>query len=293
MGDCSIRGMGVALVTPFTKTGEIDSKALNRLLDLQLEAQTDYLVVLGTTGETPTLDLTERRYVVDLVLERVGGKIPLVLGLGGNCTRTVMREMQQFDVHGFEAILSVTPFYNKPSQEGLYRHYGALSEVCPIPLMMYNVPGRTGVNLLPETTLKIARDFPNIVGIKEASGKIDQIVQIIKQKPANFHVISGDDADAVSVIKAGGEGVISVVGNALPKQFKQLIDHLMEGKIDLAVAENLKFEHLYELLFRDGNPAGIKCLLSHMGMIENVLRLPLVSACTRTSEEIEQLLTQF
>lgn len=293
MADFKLQGMGVALVTPFKTDKSIDFEALSRVIDHTLEGNTHFLVVLGTTGETPTLEKDERLAIRKHICERVAGRVPLVLGVGGNSTMAVVKELKEDNLEGFEAILSVVPFYNKPSQEGLYHHYMAIAEASPLPVILYNVPGRTGVNMTAATTLRLARDGKGkIIGVKEASGKFDQIEEIIKNKPENFTVISGDDSITYPLMTLGAKGVISVIGNAFPKEFGRMVRLCLEGNFADALPIHFKFTELFNLLFVDGNPAGVKCTLSELGMIENELRLPLVPTRLSTNEKIHCLLQE-
>ena len=270
------KGLGIALVTPFTQEGEVDYTALSRLVDYQLANGADFLCILATTGETPTLTAEEKAKIKQMVIEKAGDKVPVLMGCGGNNTAEVVRELKEADFAGIDGILSVCPYYNKPSQEGLYQHFKAIAAASPLPVVLYNVPGRTGVNLKAETTVRLAKDCPNIVAIKEASGSLEQVDEIIKNKPDSFDVISGDDALTFPMIACGAAGVISVIGNALPKEFSRMIRLEMKGEIDAARKIHHRFTDLFNLLFVDGNPAGVKAMLHEMGMIENVLRLPLV-----------------
>lgn len=282
--------MGVALVTPFKADKSIDFDALGRLLEYQIKNAIDYFVVLGTTAETPALSPEEKKEVKDFVVEHVAGRVPLVLGIGGNNTMAVVNEVKETDLSAFSAILSVVPFYNKPSQEGIYQHYAAIAGASPVPVIMYNVPGRTGVNMTPETTLRLANDFTNIVGIKEASGNISQMDEIIKNKPSDFMVISGDDGITFPLLALGAIGVISVIGNAFPKEFSKMVRLALDGDYEKALSIHHRFTELFKLLFVDGNPAGVKCVLHAMGFIENELRLPLVPTRLTTYERIRQVL---
>ena len=286
MSEINLKGIGVALITPFKKDKSVDFDALGRLVDYQIDGGIDFLVALGTTAETPTLTRDERTEVVRFIIEKNNNRLPIVVGVGSNNTAEIVHELKVSYFSNISAVLSVTPYYNKPNQEGLFQHYRALSEVSPRPIILYNVPGRTGVNMEAETTLRLAKSCPNIVAIKEASGKMDQIRQIIDNRPEGFSVISGDDGIAFDLIKAGGEGVISVLGNALPKEFSEMIHHALAGDFNKAEAENARFVEAIKLLFKDGNPAGVKCMLSEMGYIENELRLPLVAACDETKQEV-------
>lgn len=273
-----LTGMGVALVTPFTETGEVDYVALDNLVQTQLDAGTDFLCVLGTTAETPTLDLEEKRNVRKRVIDKVAGRLPILLGVGGNCTQALINELLTEDFTGVDAILSVTPFYNKPSQEGLYRHYRALAAATQLPIYMYNVPGRTGVNMLPDTVIRIANECPNIAGVKEASGNIAQIKEIVDRAPQGFDVLSGDDGLICDIIKVGGVGAVTVLGNAYPASLTRMTHLAMEGKHDEAKKLDEAFSQVCTLLFADGNPAGVKSLLAHQGKMGNNLRLPLAPA---------------
>ena len=292
MAHINLAGMGVALVTPFRQDKSIDFEALGRLLEYQIKNSIDYIVVLGTTAETPTLDADEKRRVREYVAERVAGRVPLVLGCGGNNTMGVCHELETTDLSAFSAILSVVPYYNKPSQEGIYQHYAEIARRSPLPVILYNVPGRTGVNMTADTTLRLARDFDNIIGIKEASGNISQMDEIIKRKPDEFMVISGDDGITFPLLTLGAIGVISVIGNAFPKEFSRMVRLAREGDYERALRIHHRFTELFKLLFVDGNPAGVKCLLHAMGMIENELRLPLVPTRLTTYEQIRQVLDQ-
>lgn len=284
--------MGVALITPFREDESIDFEALGRLVDYQLQNGTDYLVVLGTTAETPTLSPSEKKEVADFIINKVKGKIPIVLGVGGNSTNGTIEELKTKDFRGVDALLSVVPYYNKPSQEGIYQHYKAISEATDLPILLYNVPGRTGVNMTAETTLRLVRDFKNIIGIKEASGNIVQMDDIIKNKPKEFMVISGDDGVTYPLISLGAVGVISVIGNAFPKEFSRMVRLALSGDWQNALHIHHSFTELFELLFVDGNPAGVKCMLHAMGYCENKLRLPLVPTRITTFEKIREVLRQ-
>lgn len=292
MADINLKGMGVAMITPFKEDESVDFDALSRLVNYQLQNGTDYLVILGTTAETPTLTESEKKEIVSLVVSQVKGRIPIVLGVGGNCTRSVVEKLKNDDYTGIDAILSVTPYYNKPSQEGLYQHYKAVSEATKLPIVLYNVPGRTGVNMTAETTLRIARDLKNVVAVKEASGNITQMDDIIKNKPANFNVISGDDGITFPLITLGAVGVISVIGNAFPREFSRMVRLALARDYDNARTIHHSFTELFDLLFVDGNPAGVKSMLNAMGYIENKLRLPLVPTRITTFEKIRAVLNQ-
>ena len=270
MNHIDLRGLGVALVTPFNNEGDIDFNALELVVDHLLAGGTNYIVVLGTTGETATLDAEERAAVRDFVVDDLASQ----------------------DLTGYSAILSVAPFYNKPSQEGLYQHFSKIAETSPLPVILYNVPGRTGVNISAATTLRLAHDYDNVIAIKEASGNFKQIEEIINNKPDGFKVISGDDALTYPLMTLGAEGVISVVGNAFPKEYGRMVRLCLEGRYHDALPIHYGFSKLYDELFVDGNPAGVKCLLHEMGLIDNVLRLPLVPTRIETSQELRKLLNE-
>ena len=277
------KGLGIALITPFKEDGSVDYDALIRLVDYQLNNGADFFCILATTGETPTLTREEKQKIKDLVVDYVQARVPILMGCGGNNTAAV----------GIDGVLSVCPYYNKPSQEGLYQHFKAIAAATQLPVVLYNVPGRTGVNLQAATTVRLARDCQNIVAIKEASGNLEQVDEIIKNKPADFDVISGDDSLTFPMVSCGAVGVISVIGNALPKEFSRMIRLQMRGEYDPARTIHHRFTDLFSLLFVDGNPAGVKAMLSEMGFIENVLRLPLVpmriSNMQRMSEILKEL----
>ena len=292
MGQINLRGMGVALVTPFNEDDTVDYTALRRLLDYQLQNDTDYLVIFGSTGEYSTLSAEEESEIAKLVISRVKGQIPVICGVGGNNTKDVVDKLKQDDFSGIDAILAVVPYYNKPSQEGIYQHFKAVAGATKLPVILYNIPGRTGVNMTAETTLRIARDCKNVVAIKEASGNIAQIDDIIINKPKNFEVISGDDAMTFPLITLGAIGVISVIGNALPKEFSRMVRLALAGDYAGALTIHHSFTELFDLLSVDGNPAGIKSMLSMMGYIENKLRLPLVPTRITTYEKIKGVLNE-
>lgn len=286
----SLRGMGVALATPFKTDFSIDFDALEHLIDYQIENGADYLVVLATTSEAVTLTCPERHAVARFVAEKAAGRVPLIMGMSNNCTAELVRHIPEVDFTGYSAILSVVPYYNKPSQEGIYRHFKAIAETSPLPLVLYNVPSRTGKNMEDETTLRLAREFPGkIAGIKEASGNLEQALAIITGKPDGFSVVSGDDALTRRLIGLGAEGVISVVGNALPRLFSTMV-HLTLDDTASAEAEEIdrSLQALDKALFAEGNPSGLKCLLHHLGLAENVLRLPLVPVGEATDRAIAE-----
>lgn len=288
------KGLGVALITPFSDSNSIDFDALSRLVEYQLANGTDYLVALGTTAETPTLSKKEKTEVVRCIVNQTKGRVPVVMGVGGNNTAELVEELKHGDFTGVSAILSVTPYYNKPMGEGLFQHYKTLSSHSPLPIILYNVPGRTGVNMTAETTLRIARECPNVVAIKEASGDLNQIKAIIQAAPDGFQVISGDDAITTSVIEEGGIGVISVFANAFPKEMSWLVKSALEGDLVNARREmEANYDRLFHLMFVEGNPSGVKCMLHLKGMIANRLRLPLVPVSEKTHQEIKEELSRF
>lgn len=282
-------GLGVALVTPFKADKSIDFGALGRLVDFLIESGVDFLVVLGTTGETPTLSRDEQQQVREFIRSRASGRVPLVLGVGGNNTAGVTSDLTTLDLEGYSAVLSVVPHYNKPSQEGIYQHFAEIARKSPLPVLLYNVPGRTGVNMSAETCLRLAREFPNIIGVKEASGNFVQIEEIIKNKPDHFEVLSGDDGITYPLMTLGARGVISVIGNAFPKEFGKMVRKCLAGDFKGALPLHFQFTELFNLLFVDGNPAGVKCTLNALGMIENELRLPLVPTRLSTNEKIHAI----
>lgn len=284
------RGLGVALITPFKSDMSIDFEALERLVNYQLDNGADFLCILATTGETPCLTRSEKDEITRVVKSVVKGRVPLLKYCGGNNTRAVIEEMKSSDWEGIDGILSICPYYNKPSQEGLYQHFKAIAKESPLPLVLYNVPGRTGVNMKAQTTLRLAHDFHNIIGVKEASGSLEQVDEIINDKPDGFNVISGDDALTFSMIASGAVGVISVIGNALPKEFSRMIRLEFNGEYEAARKIHHKFTQLYSLLFVDGNPAGVKALLNDMGLIESELRLPLVPTKIETKQKMAEIL---
>lgn len=289
MAKFRLEGLGVALVTPFMADKSIDFGALERLIDYQITSGIDFLVVLGTTGETPTLSYDEQLQVCDFIISKVEGRVPIVLGLGGNNTLGIIEELRKRDLSGFSAILTVVPPYNKPSQEGIYQHFSCIARNSPLPVILYNVPGRTGVNMTAETTLRLASDHQNIIGVKEASGIFAQIEEIIKNKPSSFEVISGDDGITYPLMTLGAKGVISVIGNAFPKEFGLMVRKCLNGDFKGALPIHYQFTELFNLLFVDGNPAGVKCTLNALGMIENELRLPLVPTRLSTNEKIHAI----
>ena len=284
------KGLGIALITPFTASGAVDYSALKRLVEYQLKSGADFFCILATTGETPTLTEDEKQRIKNLVVEIVAGRVPILIGCGGNNTAAIVEELHTRDFSGVDGVLSVCPYYNKPSQEGLYQHFKTIAAATEMPVVLYNVPGRTGVNMTAETTVRLARDCENIVAVKEASGNLEQVDEIIKNKPDSFDVISGDDALTFPMIACGAVGVISVIGNALPKEFSRMLRLEQNGEFESARKIHHKFTDLFNLLFVDGNPAGVKAMLHEMGMIENVLRLPLVPTRLTTMQKISECL---
>ena len=292
MAQNKFRGLGVALITPFRQDGSIDIEALDRLVEYQIKGGVDFLCIMGTTAETPTLTAEEKQMLKQRLVERVAGRVPILMGCGGNNTAAVVNDLKTGDWKGIDGVLSVCPYYNKPSQEGLYQHFSAIAKASPVPVVLYNVPGRTGVNMTAETTLRLAREFENIVAIKEASGNITQMDDIIKNKPQHFDVISGDDGITFPLITLGAVGVISVIGNALPAEFSRMVRLALKGEYSTSLTIHHKFTELFKLLFVDGNPAGVKAMLSEMGLIQNVLRLPLVPTRLTTMEKISQIVRE-
>ena len=287
----TLQGTGVALVTPFKEDKTIDVPALERLVHSQVENGVDYLVVLGTTAETPTLSTEEKELVKKTVKQANNGRLPMVLGVGGNNTQTIVEQVREVSPKDYIAILSVTPYYNKPSQEGLYQHYKAVGEATELPILLYNVPSRTGVNMDYRTTLRLAKEVPNIIGIKEASGNIVQIMHLLRGRRENFLVISGDDATALPTVLLGGDGTISVLGQAFPKLYSQMIRQGLEGNYKEANTIQYQLLEVMELIFKEGNPVGIKALLSLLGVINTLeVRLPLVNATEGLQKELKAYL---
>jgi 4-hydroxy-tetrahydrodipicolinate synthase len=282
-------GTGVAIVTPFRNDGSIDFRSLGTLVEHLIKGGADYIVALGTTGESVTLSKDEKKAVISFVTDSVSGRIPVVVGMGGNNTQEVLDCINQNDLSGADAILSVAPYYNKPSQLGMFLHFKAISEVSPLPVILYNVPGRTGSNMNAETTLKLAMEFKNIIAIKEASGNLTQIMQIVMNKPKNFLVISGDDALTLPIISLGGSGVISVVANAYPKDFSDMVKYALQGELTKACAIHYKLLDLIQALFEEGSPSGIKALLEILKICVNHVRLPLAPISEKHYEKISQL----
>ncbi|MFM2362596.1 MAG: hypothetical protein RLZZ316_1498 [Bacteroidota bacterium] len=287
-----LRGTGVALVTPFTSSFEVDYNALGRVIDFVINNGAEYVVTLGTTGETPTLSKDEKKQLVLYTYDKVNNRVPIVVGIGGNNTHELVEELKTFPLDKAVAVLSASPYYNKPSQEGLFYHYKALAAASPKPLLLYNVPGRTGRNLNAATTLKLAHEVPNIAGIKEASGDMAQCMQILKDAPANFLVVSGDDLLGMPQIACGMQGVISVAGNCFPKQFSDMVRHALNNNFAAAKTINDQLLTGYDLLFAENNPAGVKAFLALQGLIENNLRLPVVPLSKDLYEKAKEYLSQ-
>jgi 4-hydroxy-tetrahydrodipicolinate synthase len=285
----NLKGTGVAIITPFSKSGEVDYTALSKLLEHIISNKVEYVVVLGTTGESVTLNKQEKKEVVAHVVKTVNKRVPVVLGLGGSNTAEIIEGLQQTDLSGISAILSVSPYYNKPTQEGIYQHYKAISERSPLPIILYNVPGRTASNMTSDTTLRLAKDFKNIIAIKEASGNLEQAMRIIQNKPKDFLVISGDDNLTLPIMAAGGDGVISVLANAYPFEFSEMVRKCLANDYNAARALHYKTFEFTEQLFADGNPGGIKAALKVMGICEDVLRLPLVQVNDAVYKKIEEI----
>jgi len=285
-------GTGVAVITPFKKDRSIDYTALTKIINRLLENGIDYLIVLGSTAEAATLSEVEKEKVRKHFIETVKGRVPLVVGIGGNDTAAVVSEIKTTNLSGFDAILSVSPSYNKPSQEGIYQHFKAIAKESPLPVIMYNVPGRTGKNMEPRIVVRLANDFKNLIGIKEAAGEMPQILELIRKKPKDFLIISGDDMLALPLVLAGGVGVISVIAQGLPKEFSSLIRLGLEGKPNEAFKIHYDIMESIDLIFKEGNPTGIKAMLFEQGYCENVLRLPLVAATESLQGEIKLFLKE-
>ena len=286
-------GTGVALITPFKSDKTIDYQSLEKIINHVIENNVDYIVTLGTTGETPVLSKSEKSAVARFTVQIVAGRIPIVVGIGNNSTEETVSAIQNFDLRGIDGILSVVPYYNKPNQEGIYRHYKMVGEASPLPVISYNVPGRTGVNMTAETTLRIAAECPNIVAVKEASGNLVQIMQILKNRPKHFLVLSGDDSLTYPMLALGADGVISVAAQAVPKTFSDMVHFALDDELDAACDNHYQMLDLMEALFADGSPAGIKAALSLLKLCENELRLPLVPVNKKVFETIKSLLHNY
>ncbi|CAM2924081.1 4-hydroxy-tetrahydrodipicolinate synthase [Flavobacterium succinicans] len=289
----ALLGTGVALVTPFKSDFSVDIEALNTIVNYSIENGIEYLVVMGTTAENATLSAQEKELVIETIVTANNGRLPLVLGVGGNNTLQIVEELKTRDLSAFQAILSVSPYYNKPTQEGIYQHFKAIAEASPVPVVLYNVPGRTSSNMLPSTVLRLAFDFPNIIGIKEAAGDLVQAMKIIQHKPKDFLVISGDDMIALPMVLAGGAGVISVIGQGFPKEFSEMIRLGLNKKVDAAFDLHYKLADSIDMIFEQGNPAGIKEVFKAFAIAENVVRLPLVSVDENLSKRIHDFIKKF
>ena len=287
------KGVGVALVTPFTENGAIDFAAVAKIVDNLVEGGVDYILVLGTTGETPTLTSDERKALIRFVRERVAGRTHLMVGVGGNCTRDVVATLRSWDLSGYDAVLSVNPYYNKPNQEGLYQHFKAIAEASPLPIMLYNIPGRTGVNMAPETIARLANDFSNIIGVKEASGNLKQMEEVKALTPNNFLLISGDDGLTVEVIKRGGVGVISVLANVYPAETVEFVRLALDGEVEKAAEKLNNLDNIISALFEEGNPVGVKTALHVKSVCSNTMRLPLVSGSEALEDKFEKLIAEY
>ena len=287
------KGLGVALVTPFMPNGAIDFAAVAKIVDNLVKGGVDYILVLGTTGETPTLSTDERKALIRFVRDRVAGRVALMVGIGGNCTHDVVACLKHWDLRGYSAILSVNPYYNKPNQEGLYQHFKAIAEASPLPVMLYNIPGRTGVNMAPETIARLANDCQNIIGVKEASGNLEQMEQIKALTDEEFLLISGDDGLTVEVIKRGGVGVISVLANGYPAETKEVVTLALNNHTDEAEQKLKALDGIISSLFEEGNPVGIKSLLHLKGVCSDTMRLPLVSGSEALQTKMKNLITEY
>ncbi|WP_396186745.1 4-hydroxy-tetrahydrodipicolinate synthase [Flavobacterium sp.] len=284
----SLIGTGVALATPYKTDLSIDTEALIKIVNFSIDGGVEYLVILGTTAESATMSQTEKEFVIKTIIETNNGRLPLILGVGGNNTMEVVAELKTRDLSQFSAILSISPYYNKPTQEGIYQHFKAVSEASPIPVILYNVPSRTGSNVLPSTVMRLANDFKNIVAIKEAAGDMIQAMQLLKNKPKGFLVLSGDDMIALPMVLAGGSGVISVIAQGFPKEFSEMIRLGLNRKVDEAFKIQYLLSDGIDMIFEQGNPAGIKQVFQSLGIAENTVRLPLVCADTSLSDRIDQ-----
>jgi 4-hydroxy-tetrahydrodipicolinate synthase len=275
MNSSTFKGTGIAIITPFDKNQQVDYASLEKLVDYWINGKVEFLVVMGTTGESVVLDKQEKKQVFNFVTAQVAGRVPVVLGIGGNNTKEIITQLHEFDLSKTAGILSVSPYYNKPTQEGIYQHYKAFAKECPLPIILYNVPGRTGSNVLPETTLRLAHDVENIIGVKEASGNMEQIMQIIHHRPEGFIVLSGDDAITLPLMAAGADGVISVIANAYPFEFSEMVRLAASNQFTEARKYHYPLLNIIQHLFVEGNPAGIKAVMHQLGLCENCLRLPL------------------
>ncbi|HVK97754.1 MAG TPA: 4-hydroxy-tetrahydrodipicolinate synthase [Flavisolibacter sp.] len=285
-----LRGTGVALVTPFNEDKSVDYDSLRNVINFVIEGGVNYIVVLGTTGEAPTLSKEEQKEIIHFTFTVVAARVPVVVGIGGNNTHSIIKDLETFPLENVTAVLSTSPYYNKPSQEGIYQHYKALAAATTKPIILYNVPARTGSNIEASTTVRLANEIENIGGIKEASGNIHQCIQILKDKPEDFMVVSGDDNLAMTQIFCGMDGVISVAANSFPKDFSLMVNCALEKDLDRATSLNYKLLPVYDLLFKENNPAGVKAFLSELGVIKNELRLPLVKLSESIHQEVKEYL---
>ena len=288
----SLIGTGVALATPFRKDFSIDTEALIRIVNFSIDGGVEYLVAMGTTAENATMSQDEKEFVIQTIVDTNNGRLPLVLGVGGNNTMEVVEELKNRDLSPFEAILSICPYYNKPTQEGIYQHFKAISEASSIPVILYNVPSRTGSNMLPSTVMRLANDFKNIIAIKEAAGDMVQAMQLLKNKPKDFLVLSGDDMIALPMVLAGGSGVISVIGQGFPKEFSEMIRLGLNRKVDDAFKTHYLLSDSIDMIFEQGNPAGIKQVFHSLGIAENTVRLPLVKVDDSLASRIDQFVNK-
>lgn len=286
-------GTGVAIVTPFNDDLSVDYNALEKIVEYNIANGTNYIVISGTTGESVTVTKQEKQDIIKAIVKTNNGRLPLVLGIGGNNTATVVEEIKGTDLSEFAGILSVSPYYSKPTQEGLYQHFKAVAEACPVSVILYNVPGRTSKNMSPETTLRLAKDFKNIVAVKEAGNNMAQYLELLRDKPEDFSVISGDDDLVLGVTLAGGAGVISVIGQALPKEFSTMIQLGLEGKAKEAYALHFKMMEIINLIFEENNPAGIKAVLNNLNLCNKTVRLPLVKATDQLQNKIDDFMSNF
>ncbi len=286
-------GTGIAIVTPYNQDGLVDHEALKKIVNFNVENGTNYIVISGTTGESVTITKQEKKEIIKTIKEANANRLPLVLGIGGNNTAAVIEEINATDLSDFAGILSVSPYYSKPTQEGMYQHFKAIAEACPVPIILYNVPGRTAKNMEPTTVLRLANDFENIVAVKEAGNNLQQYYELLRDKPEDFSIISGDDDLALGVVLAGGSGVISVIGQAFPKEFSKMIQLGLEGKAKDAYNIHFKLMEIVGLIFSENNPAGIKAVLKTLDLCSDKVRLPLVEASSELKNKIESFVSAF
>jgi 4-hydroxy-tetrahydrodipicolinate synthase len=287
-----LKGTGVAIVTPFKNDSSIDFAAFGRVVKHVIDGGVNYIVAMGTTGEAPTLSKDEKKAIICYILEAIDNRVPLVVGIGGNNTQEIINQVRNIDLSGVDAILSVAPYYNKPSQKGLFQHFKAIATWSPVPVIIYNVPGRTGCNISADTCLQLAHECENIVGVKEASGNFEQIMKIIKGKPENFLVISGDDMNTLPIIASGGAGVISVIANAFPAEWSEMVNQCLKSNFKAAREIQFRFLEMIELLFIDGSPGGVKAMLNVLDLCENNLRLPLVPVGRQIYSRIQKAIEE-